>query len=160
MLTILFLIFSSFMHDIHLSMCNLKYNEEYQRIEIQQRVFYDDLELSLRSKLGDQKFDILAPEVSAYSYDSIFHDYINTHISLHINEKSYKLEFLEYETIDEAVVMYMYVPDIQQIEKIEVFSAILFELYDDQNNIISITVGKEKKSARFSQGSKNLVVQF
>ena len=153
------LISSFFPHELHLSMCDISYNQDYQRIEIQQRIFYDDLELNLRNELNDQRFDILEP-FPKYDLDSLYTSYLNNRITLGINGQDKKLELLDYEMDDEAYVFYLYIDKVSEIKTMSIFSTIFFELFDDQANIVSIRVNNTKKSGRFLFGSKPLSLKY
>lgn len=154
---ILLLLFASLIssiHDLHLSMCRVDYNSDAKRIEVQQRLFYDDLEQSLQIRLDDASFDILSEDNEKRYMDSLLQVYINDHIDLYINEKSVELDLLEYEIVDDAMVLYLYKNNVRKIKSIDLFSHVLFELFDDQNNVVAITVDDRKRSQRFSPSSK------
>ena len=140
-------------------MCDISYNQEYERLEIQQRIFYDDLELNLRNELNDQRFDILEP-FPKYDLDSLYTEYLNNRISLGINGVNKKLELLDYEIDDEAYVFYLYIDKVSEIKTMSIFSKIFFELFDDQANIVSVRVQDTKKSGRFLFGSKPLALNY
>ena len=158
-LSFLLLIFSFLPHELHLSMCDISYNQQHERIEIQQRIFYDDLELNLRNELDDQKFDILEP-FPKYDLDSLYTEYLNNRITLGINGQEKKLELLDYEMDDEAYVFYLYIDKVSEIKTMSILSTIFFELFEDQANIVSVRVNNTKKSGRFLFGSKPLSFKY
>lgn len=159
-LIILFSLTISSVHDLHLSMCSINFNEEAQRLEIQQRIFYDDLEKALQFRLDDPRFDILNPSESALSYDSLLLAYMNDHIDLNINEKQVELSLLDYEISGDALVLYLFESNLQKIDRIEILSHLLFEIFNDQDNVVSISAYKQKKSQRFSTSSKPFILSF
>ncbi|GLR19140.1 hypothetical protein GCM10007940_37560 [Portibacter lacus] len=140
-------------------MSHISYNEEHHRIEIQNRIFYDDLEKSLRISLDNEKFDILKPEESNLDYDSLFQDYNNRNFEIAINDSPIELSLLEYEIKDDAIVMYLFKSDVPKINTLKVFSHILFEIFDDQDNVVSVQVNKKRKSKKFSYDSKPLEIE-
>ncbi|WP_235296657.1 DUF6702 family protein [Portibacter marinus] len=155
----LFVIFNSF-HDLHLSMCSIVYNEDAQRIEVQQRIFYDDLEKSLQIQMQNEHFNILKPEESTLDYDSLFQEYANRHIDLYVNDKASELELLEYEISNDAIVLYLFKANVKKLKSIDIFSHILFELFDDQDNVISIQANGKKQSQKFDVHSKPFQMIF
>lgn len=155
----LFLIVPFVSHDLHLSMCNINFNQEYQRIEIEQRIFLDDLEDQLKVNLKDEKFDIINPDPSL-DIDSIFEKYLNKNIELIVDDNRKEIVLLEYALDDAAFVFYMYIEGIKEVNRLSIYSSILFNLYDDQTNIVSVKVEDVKKSARFELGSKEKVLEF
>lgn len=156
-----FLVFlTSIAHELHLSMCNLTYNEEEQRIEIQQRIFFDDLEKSLQLRLEDPKFDILAPEASNLDYDSLFLAYANDHIDISINSSPVELSILEYEIKDDAIILYLYKATVHSLKAIEIHSHILFEIFEDQDNVLSVNAFGKRKSKKFDVNAEPLQLEF
>lgn len=144
---------SNFAHELHLSMCNITFNEAKNRLEIQQRIFYDDLEKTLQIQLGDEKFDILSPEVSPLNYDSLFHEYIQARVNVEIDDVKIKIDFLEYEVDQDAIVFYLFKENITSVNNLEFHSSILFELFQDQTNIFSFRKGDVRKSGRLTVNS-------
>lgn len=159
LIPLFFLLLSSFLHELHLSMSTISYNDAENRVEVQQRMFYDDLEKTLRQQLNNEKFDILNPQ-SKVNLDSVLIEYMNANIEFQINSESLELELLEYEFTDDAIVIYCYSNDVSYPEKVRLHSSLLFELFEDQTNVVSIKVGNKKKSGKFSLGSKALEVEY
>ncbi len=155
---VLFFSLSSQFHDLHLSMCNLEYNEEGQRIELQQRIFFDDLENMLKLRLENDSFDILHPESSSISYDSLFTVYLNENIDFSVDGNKISMSLLEYEINDQAIVFYLYALKVKKFSDISFHSHILFDLFEDQTNVVSIKWGNKKKSGRFRIGSDALKI--
>ena len=140
-------------------MSTITYNDAQDRIEVQQRIFYDDLERSFRNKLDDEKFDIINPN-SKITLDSILTDYINSSIDFVIDNKNITLALLEYEFTEDAIVIYSYASDVRFPKKVSLHSSLLFELFDDQTNVVSVNIGGKKKSGKFSFGSKALEIEY
>jgi hypothetical protein len=138
----------------------MTFNEDAKRVEVQQRIFYDDLEKALQFRLDDPKFDILNPSESVLSYDSLFLAYMNDHINININDKEIELSLLEYEISDDAVVLYLFKSNVKKVEKVEILSHILFEIFSDQDNVISINAYGKRKSQKFNVSSKAAEILF
>jgi hypothetical protein len=141
-------------------MCNVSYNEAANRVEVQQRIFYDDLEQSFQIALKDEKFDILSPKLYELNFDSLFYEYFDKRTTLNINGSSVKLDYLEYEINQDAIVLYFYKENIFSINSLDFHSSVLFELFDDQTNIVSVIVGKQKKSGKFTISSESISFLF
>ena len=151
---------SFIVHDLHLSMCHISYNDDQQRIEIQQRIFFDDLEQSLRISLSNPDFDILDVNHDGLDYNEIFAEYMNSKIEIVIDGKPISLEILSYEIDQDAIVLYLYKEKVKKIKEFQLYSEVLFELFSDQANIISVEVGGKKKSARFLPGTREKSFNF
>ena len=160
LIIILFSILGFNAHELHLSMCNISYNEEEQRIEVQQRVYYDDLESSFKVILKNNKFDILKPEDSGVSLDSLILAYTNEKLDLEVNGEEVDLSLLDYEISDDAFVIYLYKSNIKKITSLQIYSHLLFEIFNDQDNVISVMANGKKKSQKFSYNSKPYLIQY
>ncbi len=160
MLVLISIIAFLFPHDLHLSIGNISYNSDQHRMEIEQRIFFDDLETSFKSQLQDKNFNILSPNSSNYDYDSLFISYLNKNIQITLENKPIKLSLLEYEADDEAFVFFLYAENIPSINTINLYSSILFEMFEGQTNIVSVKINGIKKSEKFRKGSKGIEMTF
>ena len=63
MLRFLILVANSFLftHPLHVSVCEIAYNQESKALEIIQRVFIDDLEMEIRMDRNEPELDIFMP---------------------------------------------------------------------------------------------------
>lgn len=158
-IAILFLSLSSLIHDLHLSITDIYYNEEAQRIEIQQRIFIDDLQEAIQKFTLDPSIDLLNSDENI-PLDSILTTYLNSRNTFILNEQKLSFSLLEYENNMEAFTFYLYIPNIPSINQLQFQSSVLFELFDDQTNIVSINANGKKKSSRFTLGSKPLDISY
>lgn len=152
---IFFILFWNFttVHDLHLSICNLEYNVDENRIEIEQRIFIDDLENAIKKSKGFEKFNVLEGVVEQKHADLLL-EYYNDHFDLAINGKKVDVQLLEYSNNQEAFIFYFYIPDVKRVEEVSLISTILFELFDDQSNVVSLQFMSTKKSENFTYKSK------
>lgn len=155
-----FLSLSFLLHDLHMSISDVKYNSEYQRLEIQHRIFIDDLENTLKLQIQNPAFNILDKNDKTTNLDSLLTDYLNLKTMILVDGKRINIQLLEYEHNTDAFTFYMYANDIPEFKNFKYSSHILFELFDDQNNIVSININGKKKSGRFRNESDMLELTF
>ncbi len=158
-IAILFLSISSFFHELHLSITDIYYNEEAQRIEMQQRIFIDDLQEAIQKFSHDPSIDLLNFDKNK-PIDSLLTAYLNSRNTFILNDQDLSFKLLEYENNMEAFTFYLFIPNIPTFDKLKFQSSVLFELFDDQTNVVSINANGKKKSDRFRNGSKPLEIDY
>ncbi len=124
-----------FLHDFHISMAILNWDEEERIVKISQKIFYDDCENAIR--LHYNKPDLKLDEYLETGEDSVFQAYFLNHFNLSDGKKNLDISWLgcELQGID-LLWFYAEVP-IKRIPKnLVIQSNILTELFDDQANII------------------------
>jgi len=133
-------------HDIHLSLCELRYNETSGSFEVSIRIFIDDLEAAIE-KEGVKGLEIGTPKEIA-SADEYIASYLNEHFSIVVDNVKLKGSFLGKEMTNDYLAVWCYIeyPKVRAGEnKCILSNNILFEVYDDQRNIMDIRMNKSHK---------------
>ena len=124
-------------HPIHVSVTEIEYDAGEKELEIMMRVFIDDLESALRRYHKQAGLDILnADEATA---KKLIGAYVLEHFSVVLDSRKTQMEYLGQEVEGQAYICYILAPDIRNWSTCEVTNRILFELYDDQSNIVHVT---------------------
>jgi hypothetical protein len=124
----------------------MQYDEGDQAFQITTRIFIDDLEELLKtryevdSRLGTVKED---PQAEA-----LIEKYLATKIRIKINGELRALNYLGKEYKDDLIVCYLELidVDIKTVSSIEVENNLLTEIFEEQQNVVHIKIGTEKKS--------------
>lgn len=140
------------LHPLHLSVSDIKYNEEAKSLEITQRLFVDDLEDALRHKSAG-KADVLNP-ADPDKMSALIGQYLQQHFKLQLNGKQTPAKFLGYEIEGDAVWAYMEVPNVRKIKSIGVEYTVFFEMFDDQVNLINIEKEGKIRSLKLTSSQK------
>lgn len=138
---------SPVIHDIHVSLCELRWNEDSDAFEISLKVFIDDLELAL-SKQGVSGLYI-GTEKETKDANTRIADYINKHFKITVDGAKLTPEFLGKEVSEDyqAVWCYFQFPaDLFQARKCTISNDVLLEIYDDQRNIMDIRMDESHKA--------------
>lgn len=138
-------------HPIHVSVTEIEMDERDKRLEIMMRVFADDLELTLRSSLGKPDLDILG--LPASECDKIVSVYLNDHFKILLDGRPQKYNYLGHEQEDMAFIFYIETPDVRKWKDIEIMNDIIMETYDDQSNLVHVTVGEKVRSLRLTKNN-------
>ena len=142
----------AWLHPIHLSICEIEYDQSRQALEITHRIFIDDLELSLRNKYSLQTLDITLPN-NGMTTDEMVRDYLKDNFQLAVNGKDFPYDYLGHEVEGDILYCYVEAIKVKKLKKIRVQNKILHELYDDQTNLVHVNNGNGIKSLKLDRGS-------
>ena len=145
-------------HPFHVSTTEINQNAADKTLEISCHIFTDDFESAITREFGS-KTDF-SKESMKPLMDSLTRKYLLNHLSLRVNNRAVKLEYVGWERENEAVYVYLEVDGVSAISQVEVSNTILFNLFDDQMNIVHIKVNGERKSHKMNYPEKNLSVKF
>ena len=133
-------------HKFYVSVTNMQYDEEEQGFQITTRIFIDDLEdlLETRYELNAR----LGTEIEDPQSGPLIEKYLSTKIRIKINGELQNFIYLGREYKDDLIVCYMELPGISlaDLSTIEVENNLLMELFEEQQNVVHIRIGGEKKS--------------
>ena len=146
-------------HPFHVGVVEINHNAAEATLEVQCKLFTDDFEAVL-SKVYKRKADLIATSLHS-SMDSVVQHYLKTHLSLQVNEKPVSLTYLGFEQEREAVYVYLEVEKApSMIEKAAVGTSLLYELYDDQVNLIHFSTRNMRKSAKLEYPATSAPLVF
>ena len=154
LLLILFVLRSG--HPLHVSICEIYYNEETASFEISYRIFTDDFEVALRG-ISDGKVDLIK-EYESEKSKLLIGDYINQHFGIWIEGQKVILNYLGSEHVDDALWNYFESEKASISGSTKIANDVLFEVFRDQMNLIHFKMKDEKRSFRFDRD--NLEVEF
>ncbi|MGB5930956.1 MAG: DUF6702 family protein [Cyclobacteriaceae bacterium] len=146
----LLLLARTFMHPFHVGVAEIAYDEEEQVIQVSQRMFSDDLEKGISRAYGIS-FDIIA--AGEEKRDSLVLIYLNDHFHVKQQGKRLPINYLGSELAEEALWAYFEVP-ASSTQGLTLRNTLLFHQFDDQQNLVHITVGKDMKSYLFTPEDK------
>lgn len=104
-----------------------------------------------------QKIDVINPKNKAQA-DSAIANYIRNNFRIKLEGHSKNLSYVGYEVEDDVAWCYFVIPKVQQINKISITNQLLFQDFKTQSNILHVTVGKNRKSAKLDNPKR--IVEF
>ncbi|XLS28344.1 DUF6702 family protein [Flavobacteriaceae bacterium M23B6Z8] len=145
-------------HKFYVSVTEIKYSENDAALQITLRIFLDDLERTLEERYGIKAK--MATKKELEDIDKFLERYLNDKLAMKVNGKKRPLVFLgkEYET--DIVKCYIEIKNIdyQSLESIEVINEILFEQFEEQQNIVHFRLpGKIKSLLLVKENYKGLL---
>ena len=142
-------------HDIHISLSELRFNEESQSFEVAIKIFIDDLELALK-KEGATDLRIGTDRESELAEESII-SYLNKHFTIEVDGKKLAPQFIGKEITDDMLAVWCYVEFKKQPGrslKCILSNSILTDVYSDQRNIMDIHMSKTHKDYIILESSR------
>lgn len=139
-----FLIFSSFLeHKYYVSTSLFNFTED-SSLQITLRIFKDDLSNAISDTYLDQKTDDL--NLNDELYFKQVDKYINSKISILIDDKKFEMDYLGLETKNDMYVCYLEIENLPIYSNMVISNKILFEIFDDQQNIIHVKRNDKRQS--------------
>ena len=146
-------------HPFFISLTEIRFNPSSKKLEIAQKIFWDDLEVALGSEFKE-KVDFLKPTNKA-KLESQIKTYLLKHNQVWVNGKSVTLTYLGYEVEEDAAWFYMESSATEMPNSVEVQSTVLFNDFDGQQNIVHVySQSKSPRSLLLSEGSEKGKIEF
>ncbi len=145
-------------HPFHVSVVEINHNSADKTLEISCKIFTDDFEKIL-AKNYKAKVDLINPPNKA-AMDSLVKRYVLSHLAIKADGKPVSLNYIGFENEGEAAYSYIEVENVSSVKKIEIATNIMHDLFDDQMNIIHVTVGGNRKSNKMDYPATQTSISF
>ncbi len=152
------ILLSGLPHPFHVSVVEINHNAADKTLEISCKIFTDDFEKVL-AKNYNTKADLTNPPNKA-AMDSLVKKYIISHLGLKANGKNVSLVYVGFETDKEASYGYVEVDNISAVSKVGINNTLMYDLFDDQVNIMHVIVNGKRKSTKLNYPDKEVIIQF
>jgi len=150
--------FAAWLHPMHVSVTEIEMDEKEKRLEIMMRVFIDDLELTLRRNFKQPELDVLEPK--GQSLDQLMQNYLKTRFQISLDGKAQVIKYLGHERDHEAFIFYVEVDKVKKWKSIQVQNSIITEVYDDQSNLVHVTLAETVRSLRLTRAKPTDIITF
>jgi hypothetical protein len=144
-------------HPIHVSTTNIEYNKQDSKVEVICTIFTDDFEAAL-AKQYHKKTDLTRADMHA-AMDVLVKNYIASNLQLKTGAVL-RLNYVGFEINKEATDVYFESDKTPIFKKIDVDDSLLHNLFDDQINIVHITVNGVRKSEKLDYPNRKLSQVF
>ncbi|WP_426668019.1 DUF6702 family protein [Mucilaginibacter sp. McL0603] len=145
-------------HPIHVSTTNISFNKEDHKLEVICTIFTDDFEAALVKQYG-KKTDLTKTELHAVM-DVLVKNYLAAHLQIKVSPAVLPLNYVGFEINKEATDVYLESDKINEVRKISVDVSLLHNLFDDQINIVHITVNGVRKSEKLDYPDTKISQNF
>lgn len=145
---LIFLMQSGAWHNFHSSLADMEYNPQAKAFQVSLTLFADDTENAL-TKFSKRKY-LLGGLGKDRKPDAVLTTYLQQNFQL-INKKKQVLpiHYIGKEVFLEVVVVYFEIPFKGRLKDYLLKNTIMFELFDDQSNIVNLQKEGKKKSFAF-----------
>lgn len=146
-------------HPFFISLTEIRYNSNSKKMEIAQKIFWDDLEVALGNHF-DEKVDFLNPKDKS-RLDSQVKEYLLKNNQVTVNGKVLTLSFLGFEIEEDAAWFYIESTATELPKTVEVKNTILFEDFEGQQNIVHMySESKSPRSLLLGKGKEKGKIDF
>lgn len=144
------LVFAGSLHPIHVSVTEIEYDEKDKALEVMMRIFIDDTETLMRERLKQPGLDIMNP--GTLSVDKMLSDYIQTQFAVSLDNKAQTVKYIGHEKDGDVFIVYLEVNPVKKWKTITVRNGVFTDIYDDQSNLVHVTVRGTVRSLRLTRG--------
>ena len=145
-------------HPLHVATTTINYNPQDNQTEITCTIFTDDFEKAIEQQFHT-KTDLSKPEMHQ-AMDVLVNKYISDHLHIKAGNNALNLHYLGFEIEREAVNVYAESAKIAQPKTITADVSLLYNLYDDQSEIVHIIVNGNRKSTKIDYPETRDVQEF
>ncbi len=131
-------------HPFHLSVTEVKYNNQSHTVELSCRMFVNDLESILKKNYG-VAYDLYKQHEDTEVHNTLS-KYIQKNVAVQIANKNIPFTLLGSEREDDALWIYLESAVVPMPQQVEIKNTLLFDLFNDQTNIIHFELNGQKKS--------------
>jgi len=146
------------LHKYYISLCEIEYVSEQQSVQITLGMFIDDIEFTL-NKDHNTELNIATNE-ETNNIDTYFKNYLNQHFKININEQDKSYNYIGKEYDDDIVRFYLEIPNIKQLNSIQVSNTSLLRYFENQQNIIKIYANNINKTFYLDKKNDKGLLKF
>ena len=146
------------MHKYYISVTQINYIKEKQSVQITSRIFIDDFENVLRNRYDESI--TLAGKDEPKRVDDYVEQYLKETLVIKINNQNTTPVFIGKEYDGDIVRCYIEIEDVESIQTFEISNEILFDLFEDQQNIVKTKINSKQKSFILNLENSKGVLNF
>lgn len=145
-------------HPFHVSVTEINHNAAAKTLEISCKLFTDDFENVLEQNYKTKVDLINFPDKS--KMDTLVKKYLFSHLSIKVNGRPVKMNYIGFENESEAAYGYIEVENVVTISKLEINNNLMYDLFTDQVNIMHVIEGGKRKSTKLNYPDKEVVFTY
>jgi len=127
-------------HDIHVSKCEIQWNDGASTLEVATQIFLDDLQKILTKQGAGELF--LCTEKEAKEADTFLKQYLAKRLEIAADGQALSPVFIGKEPSEDQLAVWCYI-ELKvpaNFSRLKVRYDVLMDLYDDQKNIVSLKI--------------------
>lgn len=156
--SVLIFLCSGLFHPVHISLSTIDIDPETSEINVSIKLFADDFECMVNQKYNTKLK--LMEQVDPGQDIYFINRYIDSSFVLSVNGKEIAgLDYLRNEMSEGAIWLYYRHECGTRIESVSLINSLMCELYQDQTNLVIITVKEEQNGYRLNNKNRELSVR-
>ena len=156
--TVWICVFGAYSHPLYISVTEVSHNAKDRILEVSCKVFTNDLETVLE-KMSGGRVDLSAAATKAAT-DKLIDTYVEKHLRLKVDGKPVQLHFVGSELENDGTWSYFQVNDVPAVKRVDVVDELLYDSFNQQINILHVTVGGQRKSFRLDYPESGTAFEF
>ncbi|MUH37690.1 hypothetical protein D9O36_17710 [Zobellia amurskyensis] len=133
-------------HKFYVSVTNVNYSEKDKALQITSRIFIDDLD-----KLLLERYNIkaqLATDEEPPLADEYLEKYLRSKFVVEVNGSNASYDYIGKKYDADVVIFYIEIPnvDLATLKSVQIENEVLTDLFDEQQNVVHLKLGNDKKS--------------
>jgi hypothetical protein len=145
-------------HEYYVSVTTVEYVEEQQALQIISQIFIDDFEKLIRARYD--KGITLNTENEAEAIETYMSRYLEDKLKVKVNDNFVNFKFIGKEYKDDIVYCYLEIENITDIKSITITNQILFDILQEQQNIVRLKMLNKNKSFLLLPDKDSCVLNF
>lgn len=145
-------------HPLYITVTEIDHNAKDKILEISCKMFTNDFEAVLE-KNAHAKVDLSDVKTKAAS-DKLIADYVEKHLQIKVDGRMVQLQFVGSEKEADGTWSYFQVSNIPSVKKIDVANSLLYDNFNQEINIMHVSVGGVKKSTRLDYPASAAAFEF
>lgn len=130
-------------HKYYVSVTDIEYAQEAKSLQVISRLFIDDFEKVLQERYVD------SIKIEDALVDTYIGKYYSKKLLIEVDNELKQFNFIGKEIEDDMVHCYFEIENISSIKTIRVTNKLLFDIFDNQQNITHLKINDKKKSFLF-----------
>lgn len=161
MLNIIFscLLSFSFFHPIHNSVTKINHNTSTKNLEVIHKIFLDDLEYAIEQHYQVKLF-LGTKGKERKDKKEWIEKYLKEFFAIKLNNKTVELKWEGMQMDLEAATIYRYYPNVKKVKNIFSRNEIIFNLHDDQQNILHVRANGNLQTYRAYKDHQEFTFHF
>lgn len=143
-------------HKFYVSTTKIEYVEQQQSVQIISKIFIDDLEEVLRKRYDES----IVLDSKDESEQDFVKRYLLQKLQITINGIPATLEYIGKEYEIDVIKVYFEINDIIELNTIEIENMVLFDLFEEQQNIIHLKTGESRRSLVLNKENPKGMLNF
>lgn len=158
MINFLFASLLAVLHPFYVSVTDIEYKGESEKLEISCRMFFDDLEDALAQD-ENRRVNMIKP-ADRLEVDKLLSAYITKNLMVQLDGSRVALTYLGYEIEEDAAWCYLEATQVPTPKNITIQNTLLYRSHDKQSNIMHISVNGDRKSIKLDNPKGRATFEF